>query len=101
LDESLEFASGTRCARAAGLLAPLVPSRSSFIQLSLLFESSKRVSLYYPRSTREHCFRNERCRAQFRSSIRAQAGQRQQQQANPPGNANTIDEVERLHAKND
>jgi hypothetical protein len=52
LDESLEFASGTRCARAARLLAPLVPFLSSFIQLSLLFES-KRVSLYYPRSTLE------------------------------------------------
>jgi hypothetical protein len=50
---TLEFASGTRCARAARLLAPLVPFRSSFLQLFLPFESSKRVSLYYPCSTLE------------------------------------------------
>jgi hypothetical protein len=39
---------GRRVALAPSrLLAHLVPFRSSFIQLSLSFESSKRVSLYY------------------------------------------------------
>jgi hypothetical protein len=66
LDESLEFASGTRRARAARLLAPLVPFRSSFIQLFLPFESSKRVSLYYPRSTLEQ-LQHARCKVKFSS----------------------------------